>query len=166
LTERSRFRISLSQREVEIEGSEAFVERHAERIEELLALFDGGGDVQPAAPAVAESPAAAVPLGPFGEFIQRLPSAATEVDRMLAAGFWVQNHSNDDAFATGDASRLLAEHGHRIGNPSQCVRQSLMAKRVFIIARGRYRVSQGGRAHLRQLMGPVLSLEAVPRPSS
>ena len=98
-------------------------------------------------------------LGSFGEFIQQLPSAATEVDRMLAAGYWVQRRSSDDAFATGDANRRLTEQGVKLGNPSQCVRQSLTARRLFAVQRGRFRVSQVGRQHLRQLLGGQLVAE-------
>jgi len=102
-------------------------------------------------------------LGSFGEFLHYLPGSATDVDRMLAAGFYVQERSPDKAFSTADASRRLTEHGIKIGNPSQCVRQSLMAKRVFVVERGRYRVSQIGRHYLRQLMGEVIGEEAGAR---
>ena len=56
-----------------------------------------------------------------------------------------------------EAAGFAKEHGVRLGNPSQCVRQSLMAKRLFMVQKGRYRVSQQGRAYLRQLMGPLIS---------
>jgi hypothetical protein len=150
----ARIRVSLAQREVEIEGSEAFVERHLARLDGMLERFARGpvAAVQDATPGDDAGP----DLGPFGAFVQHLPNAATEVDRMLAAGFWSQARSADDAFATAEASRLLAEHGFKIGNPSQCVRQSLMAKRVFMVQRGRYRVAQSGRLHLRQLMGAAM----------
>lgn len=151
----ARIRVSLAQREVEIEGSEGFVERHLGRLDELLERLA----VEPPPPAAAEPAGgreAVADLGPFGAFVQHLPNAATEVDRMLAAGFWAQGRSADDAFATAEASRLLAEHGVKIGNPSQCVRQALMAKRVFMTQKGRYRVAQPGRTHLRQLMGAAL----------
>jgi hypothetical protein len=72
---------------------------------------------------------------------------------MLAAGFFVQQGAADDAFGTADANKKLTEQGVKLGNPSQCVKQSLLAKRVFMVQRGRYRVSQHGRAHLRQLLG-------------
>lgn len=160
----ARLRVNLSEREFEIEGSEAFVERLAQHLEAVMAEFGSpAGDPPPAAPAEVRAenrsePAPGLPggLGTFGEFLHHLPGGATEVDKMLAAGFWVQQASHDDAFATGDASRRLSEHGVRLGNPSQCVKQSLLAKRVFMVQRGRYRVSQTGRAHLRQLMGEVI----------
>jgi hypothetical protein len=156
-------RINLTQREFEVEGSEAFVQGFAERFQELL---DGLEDVSavplpaatPAATAAVDSRAAdsASALGSFGEFIMRLPSNSTDVDKMLAAGYFVQQQSADDAFGTADSNKRLTEQGIKLGNPSQCVKQSLMAKRVFMISKGRYRVSQPGRAYLRQLLGPII----------
>jgi hypothetical protein len=158
LDQRGRLRINLAQREFEVEGSEDFVRSFADRIGELLDLFD----VEPVPTAVPEPEtpptATANPetLGTFGEFLLRLPSSATDVDKMLAAGYYVQLGGADDAFTTADANRRLTEQGIKLGNPSQCVKQSLLAKRVFLLSKGRYRVSQQGRAHLRQLLGPVV----------
>lgn len=166
MTERTRLRISVAGREFEVEGSEEFVREFVPRIESLLEYL---GDLAAAPPepvqptpsstgvngggndAAHESGAASG--GSFGEFMLRLPSSATDVDRMLAAGFFVQQGAADDAFGTADANKKLTEQGIKLGNPSQCVKQSLIAKRVFMVQRGRYRVSQHGRAHLRQLLG-------------
>ena len=160
MTERARIRVNLAQREVEIEGAEDFVREWAERLDELL----GSVPSEPAAPlATAEqrpSPPGAAARPPFGQFIQAMRLEATDVDRMLAAGYWVQQGNGDDCYTTGETSRLLSEQGFRIGNPSQCVKQSLNAKRCFQLQRGRYRVSATGRAHLRQLMGEVIELQA------
>lgn len=151
MEERARIRINLSQRELEIEGPRGFVEGYGGLLERLLAAFEA----QPAATA-AGAAGDPDPEESFGAFIQHLPLAATDVDRMLAAGYWVQRRSGDDAFATAEASRRLVEHGLKIGNPSQCVKQALLAKRVFVYQRGRYRVSQQGRQYLRQVMGGVI----------
>ena len=148
-----RLRINLSQREFEVEGSEEFVRSFADRIQELLDLFDQPRP-WPATTRRRLSPARR--SAPSASSSLRLPSCATDVDKMLAAGFYVQMTSADDAFATGDANRRLTEQGIKLGNPSQCVKQSLLAKRVFLVSKGRYRVSQPGRAHLRQLLGPAI----------
>ena len=153
--------MNLAQREFEVAGSEAFVRDWLPRIEALLARLDdaaphGAPATEPMAPAAGPPPVGAVELGSFGEVLQRLPASATETDRMLAAGFWTQQRSADGSFATGDANRRLLEQGIKVGNASQCVRQSLAAKRVFVVQRGRFRVSQHGRLYLRQLMGPVV----------
>lgn len=158
MDQRGRLRINLSQREFEVEGSEEFVRSFADRIGELLDLFDvesvTATVTEPESPSVATASPEA--LGTFGEFLLRLPASATDVDKMLAAGYYVQLGSADDAFTTAEANRRLTEQGIKLGNPSQCVKQSLLAKRVFLLSKGRYRVSQQGRAHLRQLLGPVV----------
>jgi hypothetical protein len=159
LDQRARLRINLTQREFEVEGSEAFVQSFALRIQELLDGIESVVPIALPAPEVAaEARASEAPssLGSFGEFIMRLPSSATDVDKMLAAGFYVQQASSDDAFGTSDANKRLTEQGIKLGNPSQCVKQSLLAKRVFMISKGRYRVSQPGRAYLRQMLGAVV----------
>lgn len=167
MAENHRLRINLAQREVEIEGSLEFVERFAERFETLLGRLEEGVVAPPLsaandlplfqeAAAPKEEASGRAEYGSFGEYLHALPASSTEVDRMLAAGFYFQQQASDNTFATGDANKRLAEHGIKIGNPSQCVRQSLMAKRVFMVNRGRYRVSQQGRTYLRQLMGSVI----------
>ncbi len=153
MDERARIRINLAQRELEIEGPRDFVAAYAQRIERLLTALDRA---EPGDPGPGPAAAAERPEDSFGAFIQHLPLSATDVDRMLAAGYWVQKRSADDTFATAEASRRLVEHGFKIGNPSQCVKQAQLAKKVFVHQRGRYRVSQLGRQYLRQVMGPVI----------
>ncbi len=151
-----RLRINLAQRELEIEGSEEFVRQYQDRIDAMFAAFEATDP--PVQERIEPGPAnqdQRQDLESFGEFIQRLPTSATDVDCMLAAGYYVQQQSSDDAFTTADANRRLAEHGVKIGNPSQCVKQSLLAKRVFMVQRGRYRVSQNGRVYLRQSLNAL-----------
>jgi hypothetical protein len=156
-TIQTKLRVNLAQREFEVAGSEAFVREYAERIEALLERLGGSGAAPvDLSPDPVHREQEAEPLGEFGSFIQRLPSSATEVDTMLAAGYFAQTVSSDDTFATAEANKRLLEQGIKLGNPSQCVRQSLVAKRVFLVARGRFRVSQHGRTHLRQLLGPLI----------
>ena len=155
MSERYRIRVNLNQREFEIEGSEEFVQAYTDRIEDLLDAF--GQSTHDAISKDNENKTEAdLDLGNYGEFLQAMPNSSTEVDRILATGFYLQRQSGDQTFNTADSNRSLAEHGIRIGNPSQCVRQSLSAKRVFMVTRGRYRVSQQGRLYLRQLMGAVI----------
>jgi hypothetical protein len=174
MDDRARLRVNLGQREFEVEGSEAFVREFAPRIESLLERLAAAADEAVAEPLPAPNGRAAAgnghaphprdpggggveaAFGSFGEYLLRLPSAATDVDRMLAAGYYAQQQAPDDSFTTADANKRLTEQGIKLGNPSQCVKQSVLAKRVFMVLRGRYRVSQHGRAHLRQLMGPII----------
>jgi hypothetical protein len=155
-------RINLAQSEIEVEGTEAFVEGFRPQLDVLLdrlSLALAGVQVspEPTSPPLSKSTLATTELPPFGEYLHFLPQSATEVDRMLAAGFYLQQLSTDDSFATGDANKRLTEHGIKIGNASQCVRQSIAARRVFSVQRGRFRVSQQGRTYLRQLTNGAIT---------
>ncbi|MGI9499674.1 MAG: hypothetical protein ACR2P3_06530 [Geminicoccaceae bacterium] len=159
---RTRLKINLSQGEFEVEGSEAFVNRYIERIDALFAGLENGRITDP--PPKAAVTAVAKPAnGEFtkteapdniGEWLEHMPRSSTDVDRMLLAGYFAQLRSGDQSFGTGEANTLLTDQGIKVGNPSQCVKQNLVAKRVFKHQR-RYRVSQTGLDQLRQLLGPV-----------
>jgi hypothetical protein len=158
---RARLKINLSQGEFEVEGSEAFVERYAERIDALFADFQQSRISQPpviqaAAAEAVEGNGHATMETPdhIGEWLEHLPRSSTDVDRMLLAGYFAQLRSGDQSFGTGEANTLLTDQGIKVGNPSQCVKQNLVAKRVFRHQR-RYRVSQTGLDQLRQLLGPI-----------
>jgi hypothetical protein len=164
---KTRLRINLSQGEFEVEGSEAFVERYAERIDALFAGRAGtrstepvtalppSAGLQPANANTANGNSAAVSAPEhLGEWLEHMPRSATDVDRMLLAGYYAQVRSADQCFGTGEANALLTDQGIKVGNPSQCVKQNLVAKRVFKHHR-RYRVSQTGLDQLRQLLGPI-----------
>ena len=161
---RTRLRINLSQGEFEVEGSEAFVGRYAERIDALFATLDEGRKSEQPQPTKAPTPdpsangEASQAVGPqhIGEWLEHLPRSSTDVDRMLLAGYFAQRRSGDQSFGTGEANTLLTDQGIKVGNPSQCVKQNLIAKRVFKHHR-RYRVSQTGLDQLRQLLGPIFS---------
>ena len=158
--QRARLRINLSQREFEVEGSEGFVGAYAERFDAWLAslseTLESAAAPQPAPQALAASLRAAAPAAQsFGELLHQLPRAASDVDRMLTAGYFAYLRSADKSFSTGEANTLLTEQGIKVGNPSQCVRQNLIAKRVFKHL-GRYRVSQSGLDYLRQMLGSEL----------
>ena len=152
----AKLRVNLAEGEFEVEGSEEFVRGYAARIEALLERMGERAAASSPAPTPAADPPPAAAEGdeaPFGEWLQALPRNATDVDRTLLAGLHLQKRAADRAFTTADANRLLLEHGVKLGNPSQSVKQNLVAKRAFAVQRGRYRVAQGGLGHLEQLTG-------------
>ena len=165
----ARLRVNLQAGEFEVEGSEEFVRADAARIDALLGRIEDRAATRPdrtpvptGAEDAADADAVAVAgagdaEAPFGALLQALPRSATDVDRMLLAGWHLQRSAADRAFATADANRLLLDHGHKLGNPSQSVKQNLSAKRAFQVSRGRYRVAQAGIDHLDQLSGGRLA---------
>jgi hypothetical protein len=153
-SQRARLKVNLAEREFEVEGSEAFVRAYAERIEALLERLNGPVEPASALQEPARARFEAAPPAPltFGELMHHLPRSASDVDRVLVAGYHAQARTADRSFSTGQANGLLTEQGVRLGNPSQCVKQNLIAKRLFK-HQGRYRISQTGLDHLRQLLG-------------
>jgi hypothetical protein len=161
VSERARLRVNLAQSEFEVEGSEAFVRTYAERFDALLDRLGHHsakpGEPPPADARPASTPALSLDNTSLGELLHHLPRSATDVDRMLLAGYVAQARAPDKAFSTGEANTLLTEQGVKIGNPSQSVRQNLVSKRVFRHQR-RYRVSQIGIDHLAHLLRSVLAV--------
>lgn len=165
---RTRLKINLSQGEFEVEGSEAFVERYAQRIDALFAGLEdrrteaqtlpvtNASSTSPPKPPVNGAADAALPEH-LGEWLEHMPRSATDVDRILLSGYYAQLRSSDQCFGTGEANALLTDQGIKVGNPSQCIKQNLVAKRVFKHHR-RYRVSQTGLDQLRQLLGPIFEV--------
>ena len=154
--QRAKLRINLAQREFEVEGSESFVKAYAERLDQLLRRLIEQPAAAPKAQGSPRPDGDALPgSGTFGELLQHLPRSSTDVDRILVAGYFAQQRGADNGFATGEANTLLTEQGVKVGNPSQCVKQNLLAKRVFK-HQGRYRISQIGLDYLRQLVGTRL----------
>ena len=158
MADRARIRINLTQREIEVEGTDIFVSEWIEKLKHFLVR-----DQQdlPLTPGLKNSDTQTNTRNDssrlaFGQFIQGLNISATDVDRMLATGYWVQLGNANECYTTGETSRLLSDQGFKIGNPSQCVKQALLAKRCFMIAKGQYRVSATGRQYLRHLMGDLI----------
>ena len=148
----ARLKVNLLAREFEIEGSEAFVEAYGGRIEQLLHRLVESARAGAETPTTAvEAPAGTPADEGFGGLLLALPRNATDVDRILLAGWYVQQAAPERTFTTAEANRHLVEQGIKVGNASQSVKQNLVAKRAFLVQRGRYRVAHSGLAHLAQL---------------
>jgi hypothetical protein len=150
-----RIRINLTQREFEVEGSEVFVQSYAAQFAGLLTrLLEE--PVSSASLSTHQSPTPVVhnaseATAGFGELYQYVPKTATDVDRILVAGYYVQRAGTDNCFTTAEVNELLTEHGVKVSNPSECVRRNISMKRVFLQQKGKYRVSQQGADYVRQL---------------
>lgn len=148
----ARIRISLSSGELEIAGSESFIDKYSETLNIMLQRLR---EEKPSSlPTGSSPPDVSVQSsrnpGQFGEALLAFSNSATDTDRMLLAGAFAQGNSADNTFATGEASQLLIEQGIKPSNPSQCMTNNLKAKRVFKVG-SRYRVSKQGEDHLRKL---------------
>src|SRR5262249_52043521 len=87
----------------------------------------------------------------FGEFLHSVRDEVSDTDRMLIAGFYIQEKSPDRSFSTGAANDLLKEQGIKLGNASECSRRNLVAKRLFAISKGNFRISKDGFQRIQEL---------------
>jgi hypothetical protein len=90
----------------------------------------------------------------FGEFYHLFPTNLTDQDKVLLAGYYVQLTSADNSFTTGAANELLRDQGVRPANPSQSIRRSRDARRLFPVPNG-FRVSEMGVRYLDELRTQV-----------
>jgi len=151
-----RIRLNLTAGEFEIEGPESFVKAYTDKLDGLLDMLlkhptpeQLQQDTTPVQ-AVTYSGTALPPT--FGEYFQRVPKSATDVDKVLVAGYFFQASNPDNSFFTGDINKLLTEQGVKVANASQCVKRNVSSKRVFALQKGKYRVSQAGIDYINQLL--------------
>jgi hypothetical protein len=143
-------RINVSEREVEIRGTEDQVREWYERLESIVLSNaprrqSGGSEPPRVAAEVLESDTS------FGEHLQSFPRDVTDVDRALMAGLFLQQLDPDKVFSTSAVSDLLREQGYKLSNASMSVKRNLTAGRIFIQSKGKFRVSQAGQDYLAKL---------------
>lgn len=149
----ARIRIALGNREFEIEGSESFIESHGSTVSELLGQFsapvDSPTEASPRSSDDGVTPRSEGPLVgiEFGEALHLLPKNATGTDQILLAGKYSQTASDNQTFVTRDANRMLEDHGIKLTNASQALKNNLVAKRIFKVE-GKYRLSLSGDEYL------------------
>lgn len=153
----SSIRICLSTGELEVAGDDEFIARFGDDVAAMLTRLrsqavapgqpggDGGGEQS--AP---DGQSGSAKQPEFGEVLHGLPNGATGTDQILLAGYFAQHNSKENSFATGEANALLVEQGVKLSNPSQSLKHSLTAKRVFKVG-SRYRISRTGEQHLQSL---------------
>src|SRR5215210_2295421 len=131
MADQARIRVSLTTGDLEVEGSEAFVAKYAEPIDELIGRLREGRLQAPAAP-TGDSPTP-TPMATgshpeeFGEALHGLPNSATGTDQILLAGLYAQQESADSTFSTGEANQLLVGQGIKLTNPSQSLKNGIAA---------------------------------------
>ena len=152
----TRFRINLSLKEIEFEGSESFVKDGMGKIEEYVEKYFS----TPKTPINTDQGKDKVKVGnsqnndqtqPFGEYFHTFPSSITQVDKILIAGFYVQKNSSENSFTTETANKLLIEQGIKLSNAAASINQNKDAKRLFVVSKGSFRVSQPGEEYINSL---------------
>ncbi len=164
MEEKSKIRINLNSREFEIEGSEEFIAKYNETIDSFLEKIYSSDSTQNNTSNASEEDVTGNITAKnrtdsgglteedkeqsFGEWYNKLPNTAKDVDKILLAGYFVQLESADGIFSTREASNLLVEQGVKLSNASAFMKSNMSTKKVFK-HKGGYRVSDTGVSYIK-----------------
>lgn len=167
MSETAKFKLNLKTGEVEIEGSEEFVERQIQQLETLiesvgLRTQQRGEGLESAQLEASEHPTPQQlaskeeqPPASFGEWMHTFRADITEMDKALITARYVQSQSPENDFKTSEVNKSLKDHGIKLSNPSSCLKRLGEKKLMFqtrkVGALRFMRVSVDGQKHLESL---------------
>jgi hypothetical protein len=163
---RTRIRVNISQGEIELEGSEKFLEKHQPTIDEFIAeakkrpstvtpnrvgeQITKHSNLEENRPKIVNQASINVP-GSFGEFYTQFRKGISISDKMLIAGYYIQCTSDDGLFVPKDSAVLLNEQNVKITNPNAFVKSLLNGAKLYKQA-GKFKVSESGIDYIKQLL--------------
>jgi len=156
----SRIRVNFSDAEIEIQGSEDFVEKHLDRVSEIVdaarPVMEATGNSVSAATAQFAPSNTSVPEF-FGEWLHQFPyEKLTEADKALIAAYYIQQYSDKEDFTTSDVTDTLDDASIQLSNASRSVSRLAEEKMVYQTRKeGRYqhyKVSKEGGEYLKSLL--------------
>ena len=142
----AKFKLNLKTGEVEIEGSEEFVERQVHALEALVELMDlhqssssgsesngvGEEDDSDGNVSGVEKPKNAEEMpSSFGEWMHSFKVELTDLDRALLTARYVQFSSPSNDFKTSEVNKSLKDHGVKLSNPSVSLKRLGEKKYLF-----------------------------------
>lgn len=165
MSDASKIRINLKSGEIEIQGSEEFVERQIDNLETLLELLASpyedissrekeSADQNGIAPESENVTSSDFPET-FGEWFHGFPRDINDLDKTLAAAYFIQRHSEGNEFKTSEITKILKQHGIRLSNTSSSIKRLVTKKHIFPTRKSGkisyFRVSRTGEEHLNSI---------------
>ena len=162
----TRVRINLASGEIEIQGSEEFVERQLSNLESLISTVSLSRGFRSQSPSLTEVQVVkeierATPTGfqlpdTFGEWLSQFPRDTNDNDKALIAAYYIQSNSETNEFKTLEVNKILQEQGVKLANTSNSIKRLISRKFAFTTRKegkiNYYRLSQNGQAHLMSLL--------------
>lgn len=138
MSDTTKFKLNLRTGEVEIEGSEEFVERQIQNLESLVELIEPEviNESEELAEGVLQSEAeesgtqSEIPET-FGEWLHSFKSDINDLDKALITARYVQSQSATNDFKTSEVNKSLKEHGIKLSNPSTSLKRLIQKKYLF-----------------------------------
>lgn len=165
MAECSNVKINLSSGEIEINGSEAFINDQLDKVKDILLEFYGKFDSEEIKiPSEAETNSDDITQvavvnnkeeklpDSFGEFLNKFPKSINQGDQVLIAGYYLQKKCETNDFKTSDANKALKEQGVKLTNAADSLKKLCESKKVFINKKtgklSLFRVSKLGEEHI------------------
>jgi hypothetical protein len=156
MDEQYRIRVNLSAKEFEIAGSEEFVRHYYDKIFDVIK--DMPQDIsqnKSSENLVLNSPQKKI-IESFSEslsfenLLNRFTKSVSNTDKVLVTGYYIQlKHDN---FSTKEVKNILLDHGIKIENPSQLIKNGINTDKIILVGKGKYKVSQNGLKYINELM--------------
>lgn len=165
MSEKAVFKINLRTGEIEISGSEEFVERRIDQLGDIIELSSAANSALPAAvtPKHDASTASSFDNGAessggenapetFGEYLHAFKEDVNDIQKALITARYVQFQAESNEFKTAEVNKSLKDHGIKLTNPSQSLKQLVAKKFIFQTKKVGsvkfMRVSTDGQKHL------------------
>lgn len=141
MSDMTKFKINLKTGDVEFEGSEEFVEKQIQNLEEIIGVFSQQPDSYTNNSAEYNQPSPSdnenknngnseIP-DTFGEWLHSFKSDINDLEKALITARFVQSQSSENDFKTSEVNKSLKDHGIKLSNPSTSLKRLVDKKYLF-----------------------------------
>jgi len=140
----AKFKLNLKSGEIELEGSEDFVEKQILALESLVQLMGksvANSDVEDLPSELLDDKSTAKPEptasssdiipSTFGEWMHSFKTDLNDLDKALITARFVQSQSKTNDFKTSEVNNALKEHGIKLTNASSSLNRLVEKKLMF-----------------------------------
>lgn len=147
----ARINLKIGQIEISIEGPAEFVSNQYDKVEAHLKTYS---DISVKLPVDKISNQSGTPDAPeaqtpsvndasngngmpdtFGEWLSKIPKGTSDTSKAILAGYFTQVTSSSKNFRVRDVTKTLKDHGIKLSNPSNLLKNAVDSKKIFQVSK-------------------------------